>query len=227
MYCRGSLIFTWAKSCELISCATRVWNLSLLLSSISSCISSFTGLVAIVNLPRFPHHLHQHISLNLYLRQSLPTPVSPIIHPAQSWPGEAPRPLQLPAQPSGTYYRHPSAKPPACSHFSISSALAPLVIFLLFVGGFAFVGYHVWLSTQQISHAAKDKMKKKNVVFSRSGLKVGVKEVRNERYVDKTQSILVRAWNLSTWPGYKSRYWNKDQPTGKGEATGAETSKAP
>ena len=68
-------------------------------------------------------------------------------------------------------------------------------------------------------------MKKKNVVFTRSGLKVGVKEVRNERYVDKTQSILVKAWNLSTWPGYKSRYWNKDVPVDDGKTTGAEASR--
>lgn len=69
-------------------------------------------------------------------------------------------------------------------------------------------------------------MQKKNVVFTRSGMKVGVKEVKNERYVDKTQSILVRAWNLSTWPGYKSRLWNKDRPTGEGEGTAVDSRKA-
>jgi hypothetical protein len=41
-------------------------------------------------------------------------------------------------------------------------------------------------------------------------LKVGVKEIKNETYVDKTQGILVKAWNLSTWPAYKSRLWNKE-----------------
>jgi hypothetical protein len=56
-------------------------------------------------------------------------------------------------------------------------------------------------------------MERKNVVLTKSGMKVGVKEVRNERYVDKTQSILVKAWNLSTWPAYQSRFWNKDKPT--------------
>ena len=25
-------------------------------------------------------------------------------------------------------------------------------------------------------------------------------------------SVLVKAWNLSTWPAYKSRLWNKEQP---------------
>ncbi len=52
-------------------------------------------------------------------------------------------------------------------------------------------------------------MQSKNVVFTKDGLKVGVKEVRNESYVDTTQSLLVKAWNLSTWPEYRSRLgWN-------------------
>jgi hypothetical protein len=63
-----------------------------------------------------------------------------------------------------------------------------------------------------ISSAANKKMQSKNVVFTKDGVKVGVKEVRNEKYVDKTQSFLVKAWNLSTWPAYQSRLWNKDRP---------------
>ena len=55
-----------------------------------------------------------------------------------------------------------------------------------------------------------EKMEKKNVVFTKDGMKVGVKELRNENYVDKTQSFMVKAWNLSTWPEYKSKLWNKD-----------------
>lgn len=39
-------------------------------------------------------------------------------------------------------------------------------------------------------------MGKKNVVFTRDGVKVGVKQIKNERYVDKTQSWVVKAWNL-------------------------------
>jgi hypothetical protein len=87
----------------------------------------------------------------------------------------------------------------------------PLIIFLIIVGIFAFVGYHVYLATQQISSAASEKMQKKNVVFTKDGVKVGVKQLKNENYVDTTQSFLVKAWNLSTWPGYKSRLWNQEQ----------------
>jgi hypothetical protein len=55
-------------------------------------------------------------------------------------------------------------------------------------------------------------MQAKNIVFTKDGLKVGIKEVKNESYVDATQGFLVKAWNLSTWPGYKSRLWNKQNP---------------
>ena len=49
------------------------------------------------------------------------------------------------------------------------------------------------------------------MVFTKDGMKVGVKDVNTESYVDTTQSFLVKAWNLSTWPEYKSRLWNKQQ----------------
>lgn len=40
-------------------------------------------------------------------------------------------------------------------------------------------------------------MGKKDVVFTKDGLRVGVKQVQNEDYVDRTQSWVVKAWNLS------------------------------
>jgi hypothetical protein len=89
---------------------------------------------------------------------------------------------------------------------------------LIVLAGAAFVGYHLYLTFLAISDASSKKMQSKNVVFTKDGLKVGVKEVRNESYVDQTQSLLVKAWNLSSWPAYKSRLgWNKaqDEKAGK------------
>lgn len=55
------------------------------------------------------------------------------------------------------------------------------------------------------------KMEKKNMVFTKDGMKVGVKEVRSEDYADKTQSVLVKAWSYASFPAYKSRLgWNKE-----------------
>lgn len=62
-------------------------------------------------------------------------------------------------------------------------------------------------------------MQSKNVVFTKDGVKVGVKELKNENYVDTTQSFLVKAWNLSTWPEYKSKLgWNKSAEAAPGKA---------
>lgn len=92
-----------------------------------------------------------------------------------------------------------------------------IVLFVtLFV--FAFIGYHLYRSFQKISAAANDKMQSKNVVFTKDGVKVGVKDVNTESYVDSTQGFLVKAWNLSTWPEYKSRLWNKQPPPEQGKA---------
>lgn len=41
-------------------------------------------------------------------------------------------------------------------------------------------------------------MGKKNVVFTKDGMRVGVKQVKTENYVDATQSWVVKAWNLGT-----------------------------
>ncbi|KAF7918779.1 uncharacterized protein EAE98_009557 [Botrytis deweyae] len=100
---------------------------------------------------------------------------------------------------------------------SALSKLLPLLIFLIILGAFAFVAYQVYLVTQQVSKSASDKMASKNVSFTKDGVKVGVKELKNENYVDKTQGFLVKAWNLSTWPAYQSRLgWNSPKDNGNG-----------
>ncbi|KAM0195598.1 hypothetical protein ACHAPA_007450 [Fusarium lateritium] len=49
-----------------------------------------------------------------------------------------------------------------------------------------------------MSDAASERMGKKNVVFTKDGVKVGVKQIKNENYVDATQGWFVKAWNLGT-----------------------------
>jgi len=95
---------------------------------------------------------------------------------------------------------------------SALSKLLPLIILFVFLVAVGIFAYQLYLSVQKISAAASDKIHSKNVVFTKDGMKVGVKEVNTESYVDTTQSFLVKAWNLSTWPEYKSRLWNKEQP---------------
>jgi len=103
---------------------------------------------------------------------------------------------------------HATEKPPPPPRSALKK-LTPLIVLIFLVLFFAFVGYHIYLSVQAISSAASKKMEDKHVVVTKDGMKVQVKELKTERYVDNTQSVLVKAWNLSSWPGYKSRLWNK------------------
>ncbi|KAI1090507.1 hypothetical protein F5B19DRAFT_320316 [Rostrohypoxylon terebratum] len=75
--------------------------------------------------------------------------------------------------------------------------LLPLLILLVVVGGAGFVGYQIYLSVAKIRDSTEKRMAKKNLVFTKDGLKVGVKHVEQERYVDATQSWVVKAWNMS------------------------------
>lgn len=65
------------------------------------------------------------------------------------------------------------------------------------VASVAWVGYHVYLSVTHMKGHVSQRMGKKNVVFSKDGVRVGVKHVANEREIDATQRYLVNAWNLS------------------------------
>ncbi len=80
--------------------------------------------------------------------------------------------------------------------FALLSQILPLIVALGVVGGIGFVLYHVYLSVTKMGETASQKMGKKNVVLTKDGMRVGVKNVRNEKYVDKTQSYVVKAWNL-------------------------------
>lgn len=40
-------------------------------------------------------------------------------------------------------------------------------------------------------------MGKKDVVFTKEGVRVGVKHVETEKYVDRTQQYVVKAWDLA------------------------------
>jgi hypothetical protein len=79
----------------------------------------------------------------------------------------------------------------------MNSQLLPLVIFLAILAGAGFVGYHIYLSALQMRQQAESRMAKKNVVFTKDGMRVGVKQLKQEKYVDQTQSWVVKAWNLS------------------------------
>lgn len=94
-------------------------------------------------------------------------------------------------------HRHLPSHSPSKLTPSLPSQILPLVITLAFLAGLGWVGYQIFLSLGKIKTQAKEQMGKKDVVFTKDGLRVGVKQVQNEDYVDRTQSWVVKAWNLS------------------------------
>ena len=57
-----------------------------------------------------------------------------------------------------------------------------------------------------MGETASERMGKKNVVFTKDGMRVGVKQVKNENYVDATQNYVVKAWNLGQAQEQEQQY---------------------
>ena len=124
--------------------------------------------------------------------------------------------------------------------------LVPLLVLVIVLLAAAAIGYIVLTIANEIADKTSKKMEKHNVSFTKDGMRVGVKEIKDEDYKSQTQryarlcsqpcavfglpkrgrrspwleerradwgmhSVLVKAWNLSTWPAYKSKLWNKEQ----------------
>jgi hypothetical protein len=80
--------------------------------------------------------------------------------------------------------------PPPTS--SALSKVAPLLIFAAIVGVVAAVLLQVAKTASDIADNAGKKLEKKNVLITKDGVRVGVKEIRTENYVDKTQRCVLR-----------------------------------
>ncbi|KAF7714184.1 Uncharacterized protein PECH_003779 [Penicillium ucsense] len=91
---------------------------------------------------------------------------------------------------------------------SKGSNLLPLILLLIFVAVLAVVGYVVYSIVQDVGKNTRAKMERKNIAITKDGVKVQVREIRDEQYKDKTQSVLVNMWNHTKFPAYKSRLWS-------------------
>ncbi|KAI9886559.1 MAG: N-alpha-acetyltransferase mak3 [Watsoniomyces obsoletus] len=102
-----------------------------------------------------------------------------------------------------------SSKPPPPPPSTLVKIL-PLLILFFFLAIAAVIGYHIYCAANEITNAAGKKLEGNRIVCSRDGVKVSVTHVEDETYVDRTQSILVKAWNLSSFPAYRSRFFKTD-----------------
>lgn len=70
---------------------------------------------------------------------------------------------------------------------SAISKLVPLFLLFVLLGFFAFVGYAIYTIANDVADKTAKKMEKRHLNFTKDGLVVGVKERRDEAYVDRTQ----------------------------------------
>lgn len=59
-----------------------------------------------------------------------------------------------------------------------------LILFVALLAGVGFVAYSIY---QEVSKNTREKMEKRNIAFTRDGMKVGVREIKDEAYKDRTQ----------------------------------------
>ncbi|KIW54509.1 hypothetical protein PV05_06864 [Exophiala xenobiotica] len=79
------------------------------------------------------------------------------------------------------------------------------IILVIVIGLVAVVGLVAYQIAHDVGHNTKQKLEKKNVSFSRDGMKVGVKERTLQHEEDAAQSVITKIWNNASWPEYKSR----------------------
>ena len=69
----------------------------------------------------------------------------------------------------------------------MANQFVPLIILIVLSCIGAFVGYAIYTVANDVADKTQKKMEQKNVMFSKDGMRVGVKELKTEDYVEQTQ----------------------------------------
>ena len=72
--------------------------------------------------------------------------------------------------------------------------IIPLILLLVFVGIIAAVGFVVYSIMQDVGKNTREKMERKNIAFTKDGMKVQVREVKDEAYKDQTQRCVLSSY---------------------------------
>lgn len=70
------------------------------------------------------------------------------------------------------------------------ASLVPLAILFVVILVLAAVGYIAYSIVQEVSNNTREKMEKRNVMFTKDGMTVGVKEMKDEDYKDRSQRFV-------------------------------------
>ncbi|EAS32934.3 uncharacterized protein CIMG_03958 [Coccidioides immitis RS] len=92
------------------------------------------------------------------------------------------------------------------------SRLLPLAMLFLFLAIIGFLGLVVYNIVMDVKAQTKKHMEKNNVMFSKDGVTVELKELNDEEYKDRTQSVLVDVWNHGALPDMKY-HWRRKTPS--------------
>ena len=82
---------------------------------------------------------------------------------------------------------------------ALLSKIVPLVILCVVLAVAAFIGFAIYTIATDIAEKTSKKMEKKNVSFGKEGMKIGVKEIKTEHYVDQTQRYAVIPQYFLQW----------------------------
>lgn len=110
---------------------------------------------------------------------------------------------------------------------STLGSLVPLIITVILLAIVGAVGYVVYSIAVDVADKTSKKMEKKNMSFSKDGLKVGVKEVSAEQVGDSAQRILMKTLNTQERPAFqlKTGLSSRSTPTSPVATPGASTEK--
>ena len=70
---------------------------------------------------------------------------------------------------------------------SFLGKIVPLILLCIGLGVAAFIGYAAYTIATDIAEKTSKKMEQKHVSFGKDGMKIGIREVKTENYVDQTQ----------------------------------------
>ncbi|KAI4263574.1 MAG: hypothetical protein L6R42_001288 [Xanthoria sp. 1 TBL-2021] len=71
---------------------------------------------------------------------------------------------------------------------STLTRLLPLLLLVILLSIFGFIAYAIYTVATDVKTQTEKRMERKHVVVTKEGMRVGVKEVGREGYVDRTQS---------------------------------------
>jgi len=116
------------------------------------------------------------------LSHHIPAPV-----PVSSPPPSAPRPSETSTSAPHTLRPSKTPSPPPTPPPRMANPLLPLLVLIVFLGLLGAIGYVVYSIASEVAEKTGEKMEKHHISLSKEGMRVKMKDVKQEDYVGGTQ----------------------------------------